>query len=627
MEAFAPGRRTERRHTVDRAGRLPAWVFIIPPVVALSLFIVYFLQIRDQAFARHLVANPLVYDIEARQILAGQPYGRAFLMSALYPGFVALVYKLARPDHLYVPYAQGALLAVNVLLLGLVSRRLAGDIAALIASFAMAFYWSFYYFAGEMVPATLVITFILLAVLLFLHRDRKALVVSLTGGLLFAAVIFIMRGLPGLRNPGAGEAYLAGFLLAAVFIAGAAVLMASMLAGGLRRHANLAGSGLLLGTACLVWGATLLLALPLVVMLLSDRSRRLAGTGVFLLALSVPLAASFTHNYIASGERVLLTTSFGVNLFIGNNPGSDGMDPFRLGENDSVRQEADRLRLTGARRSDFFAGQAYEYMKGDTADWLRLVRRKALLSVGRHEIDNNADISERRAAWKRLFLPRLHFGIVFPLALAGIVAALRRRRDAPMAVWGFLTFAAVCVVFFVCERFRLPGTVFLLPLAVTGAALVGLGLAGRSRAGGLALLVVIAGAAVSNIDFFSIGDYEFPSIIVNKAYVERLDGKYGRARQLSHLAMSLEPGNAGARFQLGAVEEAEGGMVAAVTYYLEALERDPFYAASYRGAQRVVEAAGVDPSYLDRYVEMAMRAEDVQDEKRRIVGFVEERAR
>jgi tetratricopeptide (TPR) repeat protein len=187
-------------------------------------------------------------------------------------------------------------------------------------------------------------------------------------------------------------------------------------------------------------------------------------------------------------------------------------------------------------------------------------------------------------------------------------------------------FTAVCLVFFVCERFRLPGIVFLLPLAVAGAALLGRGLAGRSRGAAVAVLLVLAGAAASNIDFLTLADYEFPSIIVNKAYVERLDGNHDRARQLSHLAISLEPGNAGARFQLAAVEEAEGDAVAAVSYYLEALERDPYYVASYRGAQRVLEEAGVSPSYLDRFLRMAMNAEDLEEERLRIIGFVKERA-
>jgi len=124
-----------------------------------------------------------------------------------------------------------------------------------------------------------------------------------------------------------------------------------------------------------------------------------------------------------------------------------------------------------------------------------------------------------------------------------------------------------------------------------------------------------------------VADYEFPSVIVNKAYVARLDGDLQKARRLAELAMSLEPGNAGARFQIGVVEEAEGDKVAAITHYLEALERDPYHAASFRAARRILEGVGVSPSYLDRYVEKATRGEDAEDLGRRIVTFVEERTR
>jgi hypothetical protein len=394
---------------------------------------------------------------------------------------------------------------------------------------------------------------------------------------------------------------------------------------GTRSLLNLAAGGLLMGTACLVWGAAIVLALPMVLILLAGR-RRLSMAGVFIIGLCVPLAASFTYNNVASGERALVTTSFGINIFLGNNPDSDGMDPFRFGPDDLAKREADRLRLTGSRRSEFFAERAYAYMREDTPGWLRLVRRKALLSVSRFEIDNNADISERRDTWRRLFVPRLNFGIIFPLALAGMAAALTRRRGGALPVWGFLVFTGVCVVFFVCERFRLPGIAFLIPLSAAGALLIGRGLAGKSRGAALVILLVLAGAAVSNMDFLAIADYEFPSITVNKAYVERLDGNHERARQYARLAISREPGNAGAHFQLGAVDEAEGDMVGAIGSYLEALERNPFHTVSYGGAERILREAGVNTAYLERYAGVCLEGGDCGELRQQIVAFVEDRA-
>gem|GEM_PF-2154701 len=617
---------------MEKGRKLPAWAFAVPPVMAFGLFLIYFSQVRDQAFAAHLVANPLVYDIEARQILAGQPYGRAFFMSPLYPGFVALIYRLARPDHLLVPHAQGVLLALNVLLLGLMSRRLLDDVLALTASSIMVFYWSFYYFAGELVPATLVVTFVLLAVLLFLERNRKPLLPPLIGGLLFAASITIMRGLPGLSHPGRGGAYLAGFLLVVVFAAGSLILLSVVfMSSKLRRFTNLAASGLLARIACLVWGATLLLAVPLFAMLLRTKRHRAvgapggpAGPVLFIMALSIPLAASLSHNYAASGEPVLITASFGVNLFIGNNPSSDGMDPFRLGVNSSIRREADRLGLTGAGRSRFFAGEAQDFIRNQTGEWFRLMGKKVLLSLSRFEIDNNADISERQSHWRHLFLPKLHFGIIFPLALAGMLAVLRGRGDRRLPVWGFLCFTALCIGFFVCERFRLPGIVFLFPLAAAA------GLAVRASARGvkyawLALVLIPLGAAVSNIDFYGLAGYEFPSIIANKAYVERLDGDMVRARRLSYLAISRDPGVAGAYHQLGAIEEAEGNPEEAIRYYLETLERDPYFSASYGAAAGILEDAGISTTYLERYVEESVHGGRLEDLKGQILQFVRER--
>jgi tetratricopeptide (TPR) repeat protein len=604
------------KDTVCPAGRMGRRVTLAVPVAAFVLFLAYLAQIRDLAFFRFQVANPLVYDVEARQLLAGLPSGQPFFLSALYPAFVALVYRFSGASHVALVVVQGLLGALNVWLAGAITRRLFSDRTAFVASVIMAFYWSFYYFAGEMVPATVFVSLLLAATLLFVDRDLPRPSAWRFPAVLLVLAVALVYAVPALghleqivhgggdRLPRAAAAYWAGLAFFAILAAGSlACLFGNRVWRALAGQGNLLASGLVMGASALAWSGSAAFAGLLALWLALAKGRR-ARAAFFVAALLVPIMASVAYNGLTSGDFVAGTTSFGVNLFIGANPASDGMDPFKLGEANSVRIQADKLRLAGKPRSDFFAGEALRFIRTQPGRWLVLEARKLLASLGRTEINNNADIAERRAAWKVAFLPRLHFGIVFPLAAVGALCVLRGSRKGAILIAGYLSFLAVALVFFACERFRLPAVAFLVPLAAYGVeSLVASAHARRTRALALALGVAAAAAVVSNVDFLGIQGRQMPSIVANKAYVERLAGNTAQARALAVRALELDPAQAGALFQLGALEDQAGAEIEALTRYLECLEADPFFAAAYEAAAKILDSANINRAYLDAYVE------------------------
>ena len=347
---------------------------------------------------------------------------------------------------------------------------------------------------------------------------------------------------------------------------------------------------------------------------------------VFAGGVAVPVAASLLFNLGVSGRPVPITTSFGVNFYLGNAGEADTMNPFRFGEGNSVRIEADRQALGGAERSAFFRDRALEAIGENPSRWVRLVARKLLIFIGRTEVDNNADIAERKAAWKHGFLPRLGFGMIFPLAVLGMFnVAGAYRRAAPLVI-AYLGFALLTVVFFSCERFRLPAIAIMIPLAALGIEVLvnRLRHPGFGRLG-LSVLIIAVAAVVSNVDWLGISDVEFASITVNKAHVYRLDGDFDRARQLVATALAQEPDNAGAFFQLGAMEEAEGNLARAACSYLDSLERDPFFYASYAGARRMLEQADISVSYLDRFIEKVIDHGETGQARAGLERFLQER--
>jgi tetratricopeptide (TPR) repeat protein len=616
-----------------------SWLEYLLPPLGFAIFLVYFFQIRHLGFVTHLVANPLVYDSEARQILEGIPRGRAFFMSPLYPGFVALIYYLGKGNHLAVMLVQGALLALNIHLVRSIASKLFSRWAALGAGMAVTLYWSFYYFAGELVPATLCLTFFLVALLLFLDRPAPARTGIVLAALAGAMLIVTAYSMPALRNLGrlSGGASLpmprasytgtlAFFLI--LLLGSAALTVLSRLPQRISGLCNTAASGFLTGISMLIWSGTLLAAAALTAFLLAKRQGRVTLTAVFLAGLAIPLIAGLAHNHMISGETVPLTTTGGVNLYIGNNEAADGMNPFRIGHANRARIEADRLRLDGARRSAYFRDLALEYIKGNPSDWVKLMGRKLLISLGRTEIDNNADISERKDAWKWFFLPVLHFGVIFPPAMAALVYLFGRKRPGGALLLCYLSFLGVGIILFASERFRLPGIACLIPLAAFGVqSLVEDLRNGKRRIPAVFLAILITAAVISNVDFLKLSGHEFTSIKVNKVHILRRSGNLAEARSSALAIAAADPDEAGVYFQLGAIEEELGNKAEAFTYFLDTLDRDPFYYASYMGAGRILDSVRIDRSYLDAYVEILLNGQDATPARDRLTGFVRSRLR
>jgi hypothetical protein len=616
--------------------RLRTLAFLVPPVVAFVCFLIYLDQIRNLPFFKFLVANPLAYDMEARQLLKGIPSGEPFFLSALYPAFVALVYRLSGESRFALMVVQGGLLGLNIWLIGLISKRLFSGWTALGACLVMTFSWSLYYFAGEMVPATIFLTYLLAGILLFLDRDREQPAIVGFAAVGAGVALTFVYATPGLGHLGAllarrslpepASHYLAGLSCFLILTLGCAVwLVGPRLWTRLAPARNLIASGLALGLGTLVWSGAAVFAGMLALWLVMRRGTRAAAV-LLAAGFLVPVLSSLTYNCLVSGDFIPVTASFGVNLYIGNNPASDGMDPFRFGEGNRTKIEADRLRLSGKRRSDFYTAEAVKFITGEPSGWLRLEGRKLVISLSRVQINNNADIAERRAAWKHFFLPGLHFGIIFPLAAAGAVSAIRENRRALILVAGYVSFLIIPLVFFACERFRLPAIAMLVPLAAYGTEMVIRFAARRAPTDLVVTLAVVAIAGLaSNLDFLGLAKYEMPSIVANKAYVARLAGNSEEARRLALRALSLDARTAGAYFQLGAIAQEGGRLTEALTYYLDCLEADPYFMAAYEAAARVLEAARINRSYLDAYVDDLTNGGDYAGARAKMVGFVKAR--
>jgi len=305
------------------------------------------------------------------------------------------------------------------------------------------------------------------------------------------------------------DTVLAGLLL----LAGAALLWWA------RQRAFLLGwtalAGCVLGLAALTRPSILGL-LPLaglwVAVAAGPRPRtRAVAAGVVLLAAALTIAPATLRNRVLGGDWVPITATSGINLYLGNHAGSDGMsanadalgsgwwqDGFRRAAEVAERDQGRSLRPSEVSRHWRLA--TWRDARARPLDAARHLLWKAYLLLLDEEIPNNKSLG--------LTLPHSPIGRLplpgFALLLAGAVAGLAARRGRgplPSLLWTVvLGHAAITVLFLVNARYRWPMVPCLAVLAGIGWAelltLVRDGLRRHSAPGGWLRIALPLAAAV-----------------------------------------------------------------------------------------------------------------------------------
>ncbi len=490
-----------------------------------------------------------------------------------YPYFLAFLYWAFGPgNYLAVRVAQMALGLVSVGLGYALARSLFGHRAALICALLLSVHWAFIYYEGELQEPFLLVLLALSALLLLQRWARRATVLrGLAAGLLL--------GLMALVRPNA---------LAFVPVASLWMFWA------LRRRAGL--------------------------------SQSVRSAGALLLGAALAVVPATIRNYVVSRDLVLISGNGAINLYIGNNPLSDGYTA-RIPElrawtgqtvwswfiyNRIVRAvEAEVGRpLKHSEVSAYFRDRAWRYMCQNPGHCLALAVKRLLLLLGPAEVANNKEVHfERRFSAILRFLPG------FSLALASGVlglAMLARQR------WGksptglpaaggppvdvqfhllVLLFVAVYLASFVpflaAERFRVPIVPFLLLYGGYGM--------GRlwdlARAREFRRLIVwgLAGTALFAAAQIRWTRYE-PHLAVwhlgrGEAYLLR--GDRPRAIEEYYRAVSAEPGYVAARRSLAAVLVQAGRLDEAIDQYRAVVGQTPEDPDAYHALGGVLAERGL----------------------------------
>ncbi len=508
--------------------------FLLVTAVGLVVRVLYLLQARANDplfFAPQMDA--LYHHQWARAIMAGMEFGQgAFFRAPLYPFFLGMLYKLFGPDLFAARLAQAVLGSVSCGLVFILARQLAGGRGTdpgssgwvpRVSGLVMAFYPLAVYFDGELLIPALLVFLVLFGLVLF-YRSRQLDRQWYLPGLVF--------GLSAIARPN--------------MLAFIAVLP--------------------------VW------------FFLEYRWKGWKRLAPFWAAAALAVVPITIRNYVASGELVPIAWQGGTNFYIGNNPESDGMTAILPGTREdwwggfhdvkALAEQALGRELNGAEVDRYWLGRGIEFWRRQPGRALVLLARKSYLLVCGQEIANNRDVYFfKRYSFLNLLVfdakfLQFPFGLLFPLALVGVLLGRSRwRRPAPAYLF-LATYGLSFVLFFVTARFRMPMIPLFIILGVSG-------LAGvlRLRGGKLVLpaLVFVASLLLFNAGLAGAGRKTDPAqshFLVASA----LDGQDRTEAALFHIeqALSLDSATnilgleATIRMKLGQPNRAERAALAGV---------------------------------------------------------------
>lgn len=587
-------------------------------VLALALRLAYLWSWHDSALFRTPVGDARAYLAWARELAAGDWLGReVFYQAPLYPYFLGVLHTLFGDGPWVARGAQAVLGALACALLGLAGAKFFGRRAGIATGLGLALYAPAIYFDGLIQKATLdafLFSLLLLAFARLVDRDRPR--VAFASGVVLGALAL------------ARENALVLVPLAALFVA----------VSGPSRAA----------------------------------ARRALAAGLLALGLALPLVPVGLRNQAIGGAFLITTAQLGPNLWIGNQPGATGRyEPLRPGRGDArfEREDARALAeqavgraLSPGEVSEHFRDRVLAFVRERPGEFARLLARKWALVWNASELPDTEGIDAyaERSPLLRVLRAVFGFGLLAPLALAGVVATRRDWRRLWVLWSAALLLAASVALFYVFARYRY--TLVPVLMLFAGAAVIAAADALRARrtrklselalvACAAAVLVhwPLAGTADSALTHFSVGSAlleqgrarealpeleravearpDFPQARLRLADALRETGDPARALALCDAVLAADPGLADAHVSRGLALGALGRTDDAIAALETALALDPEHADAHNDLGNLFVEKQASARALEHYrTALRLRPDDANFEANLGAGLLQARA-
>lgn len=478
-----------RDRTLSRAATV--FVLLLLLGAAIGLRLAFLAEVDQLPTYVHLQSDELAAHQAGVACMEGRLPPHVFLKAPVYMYALGGLYTLAGSDPYVARLVQAVLCSLAVVVTYFLARALFGTVTAVVAGVITAVYWVFVTFSVELVDASLASLFyLLLAYLVAVGDHRKAWPWALAGAVMAIGAI---------TRP--------NVLICAPFLAVALFVMTYK-----RYRPELGGSQ----SGSRRW----------------PRMRRaLINTAALTFGCCAVIAPITIRNRVVGGEWVLIAAYGGLNLWVSNNPDSDGKNvAYIVGDATSkaapidpndvwsdalgdrvARYYAEKVTGRSLARGEldsFYARLAWEYICDNPKKFLIDTLHRFVWLFNSYEFHTVRDpyrLTEHAPVLR--VLSYFHFGILCPLMVMGVVAALLLRERSPGLVYNVVLLATLAIggVFFVVNaRFRVPLIYLAVPFAAYAlVVLPKLVLGGMRLMHRFVLLgTLIAIVALSNTDFF-----------------------------------------------------------------------------------------------------------------------------
>lgn len=382
------------------------------------------------------------------------------------------------------------------------------------------------------------------------------------------------------------------WMLAATLVA----LWAVLRAGEKQRWWDALGAGFALGVAA-VFGPTVLPFGVLAALWL----RKPLLVSAFVAGVAVAVAPVTARNWHRGHELVLISTSGGINFYLGNNEHSDETLAIHPGVHwDELK---DRPHHSGVESesgaSAWYYDQGLAFWREHPARAAALYARKLYLYFDGPEIPRDTDVRTLRSGPLSVLVtaesPYVPDGILVPLALVGMALCWRDRRRLWL-VHGFVAEQALVVAaFFVTSRYRVPAVPVLAMFACEGVRRVGetwrdSGSLVRRMAPAAACVAL--GGALNLPTRESKGHFDAGLDFYRALALRNHERNPAASVPYFELATHEDPSDARYWFELGNTLDSLGRTRDAIPAWERAGEDDPWDARAYRRAAMALAKLG-----------------------------------
>jgi len=318
----------------------------------------------------------------------------------------------------------------------------------------------------------------------------------------------------------------------------------------------------------------------------------------FLLGLSIVVVPVMMRNLVVQGKLIFLSSSLGMNFYIGNNKDSIGIykpasfevnNPYL--QQESYRREAERR--TGRKyelnqMSRFWFMEGFKDIEDNPGRWLRLVKNKILIFLNGTEAAVNAPQYEyfKEKIPILRYTSLLNAGIVMPLGMSGILMAYMYKkvdRKALILLLYALSYLLVNIIFFITSEYRYP----IVPIMIVFGAycLVNLWDLLKTKyyvRAGLFLIMVSVLVVFSRTEVGALRQINNnPVDFANIAFVFGKTGKYDDAIYWSRKALEIAPCYSEPYIIIGKIDLERNQIESAIDNFGKSIECNPGFIKGY----------------------------------------------